>query len=35
MTNYPNAKIGFIVANDWIDNLGQKTEDVIANNSRR
>lgn len=33
--NYPNAKIGMILANNWTENLGQKTEDVIANNSRR
>ena len=28
-TNYPNAKIGMILANNWNENLGQKTEDVI------
>ena len=28
-THYPNAKLGIILANNWRENLGQKTEDVI------
>lgn len=28
-TKYPNAKVGFILANNWSENLGQKSEDVI------
>ena len=32
---YPKAKIGMILANNWDENLGYKTEDVWKNNSRR
>ena len=28
--NYPNAKIGMILANNWTENLGEKTEDVFG-----
>ena len=28
-TTYPNAKVGFILANDWTENFGQKSEDVV------
>jgi hypothetical protein len=27
--NYPNAKIGIVLANTWSENLGQKSEDVL------
>lgn len=28
-THYPNAKLGIILANNWTENLGKKTEDVL------
>ena len=33
--NYPNAKIGMILAHNWVDNIGQRSEDVIPNTAKR
>ncbi len=34
-THYPNAKIGMILANNWTNNLGQKSEDTIPSGEKR
>ena len=34
-TYYPNAKLGIILAHNWSDNLGEKSENAITNNLRR
>ena len=34
-TRYPNAKIGMILANNWSENLGLKSENTITNNIKR
>ena len=33
--NYPNAKIGVIVANSWQNNVGRRSEDAIPNTTLR
>ena len=33
--NYPNAKIGIVLANNWCDNLGVKSRYAITNNLKR
>lgn len=34
-TQFPNAKVGIILAHNWRDNLGEKSEMAITNNARR